>query len=490
MIPNLRVSFLFSFMLLTLCAVAQNETEALRYSFKDNAGSARVTAMGGAFGALGGDLSALSINPAGIAVFRSSELSMSLGLNSHAVNTTFRDIENEQRQFGLNVPHIGLVGVTTSNNPNWSRVNFGISFNRTSSFNEKFISRGRANGNSFLEQYVSQANGFFGDELVNEFPFGAGLAWDTFLIDPIDTVNLSQYISANPGGEYDQMKTVTRNGHASETVVALGGVYQDVLHVGVTLGFPSISFSEESQYIEENLPANSELESFTQTETINTTGRGVNLKIGGIMKVTDYLRVGLAFHTPSILTITDTYDTEIRSNFKDGEQYTALSPLGNFEYRLRTPARYVVSAAYILGKSGIISADYEFINYRGANMRQSYTAIDPYNFSSENEFIDESFRGAHNVRLGAEMRLNKYLSLRGGFALQQSAEDPTLIANISDRMNYSGGIGYRKSGYFFDIAYRLATWQNTYFITNPQLAPQSSLDHRQGQFVVSFGIKY
>lgn len=474
----------------TLSASAQNETEALRYSFKDNSGSARVTAMGGAFGALGGDLSALSINPAGIAVFRNSELSMSLGVNSRAVGTNFRDTETNEMQFGINVPHIGLVGVTTSNNPSWSRVNFGISFNRTNSFNERFRSTGETQGNSFLEQYVNQANGFFGEELSGEFPFGAGLAWDTYLIDPIDTNNLDQYISANPYGQYQQTKLVTRNGHASETVVALGGVYEERLYLGATLGFPSISFSEETQYTEAQLDPDHQLESFTQTETITTNGRGINLKLGAILKVTDYLRLGLAYHTPSVLTITDTYDTEISSTFKDGERYNALSPIGSFEYRLRTPSRYVLSAAYILGKSGIISADYEFINYSKAAMRTSYNAIDPYSFETENEIIDQFFRGAHNVRLGAEMRITKPLSIRAGFALQQSAEDPSLVSSISDRMSYSAGVGYRKSGYFFDIGYRLSQWEDTYFIYNPNLVPQSKLNHRQGQFLVSFGLRY
>lgn len=469
---------------------AQNETEALRYSFKENSGSARVTAMGGAFGALGGDLTALSINPAGIAVFRHSEMSMSLGLNSRAVGTTFRGTTSDEMQYGLNVPHIGLVGVTTSNNPRWSRVNFGISFNRINSFNERFRSTGDTQGNSFLEQYVNQANGFFGEELSGEYPFGAGLAWDTYLIDPIDTNNLDQYISANPYGQYLQSKLVTRNGHASETVVALGGVYEERLYLGATLGFPSISFSEETQYSESQLDPNHQLDSFTQTETITTNGRGINLKLGAILKVTDYLRLGLAYHTPSVLTITDTYDTEISSTFKDGERYNALSPIGSFEYRLRAPSRYVISAAYILGKSGIISADYEFINYSGANMRSSYNAIDPYSFEAENEIIDHVFRGAHNVRLGAELRISKPLSIRAGFAFQQSAEDPTLISSISDRMSYSAGIGYRKSGYFFDIGYRLTQWEDTYFIYNPDLVPQSKLIHRQGQLVVSFGLRY
>lgn len=446
--------------------------------------------MGGAFGALGGDLSALSINPAGIAVFRHSELSMSLGINSRAVGTSFRETKTDEMQYGLNVPHIGIIGVTTSNNPSWSRVNFGISFNRTNSFNERFRSTGETQGNSFLEQYVSQANGFFGEELSGAYPFGAGLAWDTYLIDPIDTNNLDQYISANPYGHYQQSKLVTRNGHASETVVALGGVYEERLYLGLTLGFPNISFTEESQYTESQLAQEHQLESFTQTETITTNGRGINLKLGAILKVTDYLRLGLAYHTPSVLTITDTYDTELSSTFKDGERYTALSPIGSFEYRLRTPSRYVLSAAYILGKSGILSADYEFINYSGAKMRSAYSAIDPYSFEAENEIIDLVFRGAHNVRLGAELRLSKPLSIRAGFALQQSAEDPTLVSRISDRTSYSAGIGYRKSGYFVDIGYRLTEWEDTYFIYNPNLVPESNLEHRQGQFVVSVGLRY
>lgn len=61
--------FLFIGILSMSFLSAQDITDALRYSQQDILGTARYRAMSGAFGALGGDLSALQINPAGSAVF-------------------------------------------------------------------------------------------------------------------------------------------------------------------------------------------------------------------------------------------------------------------------------------------------------------------------------------------------------------------------------------------------------------------------------------
>ena len=58
---------------------AQNELDALRYSNTGTGGTARSYAMANAFGALGADLSAFHINPAGLGLYRKSEVSIGLG---------------------------------------------------------------------------------------------------------------------------------------------------------------------------------------------------------------------------------------------------------------------------------------------------------------------------------------------------------------------------------------------------------------------------
>ena len=59
-------------------AHAQQVADALQYAQDDINGTARFRAMGGAFGALGGDLSALNVNPAGSAIFTTNFAAITL----------------------------------------------------------------------------------------------------------------------------------------------------------------------------------------------------------------------------------------------------------------------------------------------------------------------------------------------------------------------------------------------------------------------------
>src|SRR5674536_391977 len=72
-----RIGLLISAVLFMFQGViAQNVDDALRYSQSFYGGTARFMSMGGAFTALGGDISSLSQNPAGLGVFRSSEITL------------------------------------------------------------------------------------------------------------------------------------------------------------------------------------------------------------------------------------------------------------------------------------------------------------------------------------------------------------------------------------------------------------------------------
>lgn len=321
----------FVVLLAALSVLGQNEADALRYSYQEPVGSARFTAMGGAFGALGAEFSAISINPAGLGLFRRSEISFSLGLNEHQTQTRFGTNVNQsdQSKWNFNIPQIGIVGSNGTSNADWSRVNFAVGYNRLRNYNERFVSTGYQTNNSLLELFASQANGLIGDDLYDVYPFGPALAYDTYLINPLDSLTEDQYTSVNPYGRFSARKDVERSGHMGETVVSVGGAYQDRLYIGASLGFPSINFREKSTYSEFNLETEHELSSFSYTEELRTSGRGVNFKLGAIYKVTEHLRVGAAWHSPSYLSLTDSYNTEANANFKDGDQLSSESPDGS-----------------------------------------------------------------------------------------------------------------------------------------------------------------
>jgi hypothetical protein len=485
-----RVMFVMAFCSLQLVTSAQNEVDALRYSQTSPFGSARYTAMGGAFGALGGDFSAISFNPAGIGIYRRSTTSLSLGLIDQHSTSVYEQNSVFDDAYRMNIPQIGIVSTSKPSDQNWTRFSFGVGYNQLKNFNESFTVSGNALNTSLTEIFVLQAQGIPGEELTNSFPFGAGLAWESYLINPADTTDANNYISAIPYGSLKQTNVVERRGRMGETVLAFGGSYQDRLYLGLSLGFPVVRFEEKSSYTESDVDPDLDIQDYTINQELFTSGNGINVKLGGIYRVTNQFRVGASWHSPSFISLNDTYETSVVSRFKNGDTYSANSPYGTFEYGLRTPSRYTTSAAYILGKLGVVSADYEFVDYSKAKLRTASSILYSGDFTQENGVIRDIYRGTHNIKLGLEMRVADYWRLRAGAGLSQSPYvegATTLTTNI---ITYSGGFGYRGQSFFVEAGYSFQESDKDWYLYDPQRVDAASLKSSQGQGVITVGFAY
>ncbi|MFM1930964.1 MAG: hypothetical protein RL226_267 [Bacteroidota bacterium] len=466
----------------------QNEVDALRYSLTEPLGSARYAGMAGAFGALGADFSSLYINPAGIGVFRRSEMALTFGVSGMNTNASYRDNTTSTNDFQFHLPQMGVVGASPGNG-SWKFVNYGIGYTKTANFNQTFNVTGTVTDASLTRLFAQQANGTNYDELYDAFPFGAGLAWETYLIDPIDTVTTDQFIPAVPYGSVDQRYEVQTSGHMGETVFSAGGNYNDNLFVGVTLGLPVVRFNRRMTYRESNIDQSLPLASFTYTDNLSTTGSGINVKLGAIYRVSDVLRVHAAWHSPSSISLSDAWTTGIDSQFKDGSSYSSFSD-GVYQYRIKTPGRAFMGAAVILGKYGIVSADYEMINYSNARLRQSNTFLDDYNFEAENSTIEALYRNANNVRIGTEWRIANEFRVRGGWAFQQDPFANGATNGTSHILTYSGGLGYRGDHLFIDLGYQHRTYDSELYLFDPSLTSATNLSQAKGEFIFGVGIRY
>ena len=116
--------FLFSLVFIANYSYSQGEVEALKYSRNELYGTARSMAMGNAFGALGGDITGVSINPAGIAVYRSSEVVVTLGIQQNTAKVG--DINTKVNDFNL---HNWICGLSLRNEV-MPMINFGFSYNK------------------------------------------------------------------------------------------------------------------------------------------------------------------------------------------------------------------------------------------------------------------------------------------------------------------------------------------------------------------------
>jgi hypothetical protein len=339
---------------------------------------------------------------------------------------------------------------------------------------------GYNNENSLLTTYVNEVNRS-GANPEDWDPFGARLAYDSYLIN-YDSIDKMQWVAYMQSGKVQQTKTVETSGSLNETVLSAGANISDKLFLGITFAFPFIRYEEYSIYTEDDTKnTDKEFNSFQKNDYLNTRGNGFNFKAGFIFMPVQYVRIGGAIHTATnFYNMSDSYHSTMNSYFIAGEQYYNYSPDGYFEYELRTPFRAQGNLAVLIGKYGLISADYEYIDYSDASLRSF-----DYSFSDENNAIRTQYTAANNLRLGAEIK-SGILAFRGGYSF--CATPFRDAGNTGDRNGYSFGIGVRDKGYFVDFAYNHSNTEAKYYLYGT--APPSTNRIRTNAYSLSMGFRF
>jgi hypothetical protein len=485
----------FVILILTLISsaiFAQNEIDALRYSLINYSGTARFNSMSGAYGAVGANFSSLSQNPAGIGLYRKSEFTITPVLSSNNTESNYLGNMNNDSRNTLYLGNIGYVMSINLNENNASQlkqIQFGFGVNRTAMFNNRMVIHGLNNTNSLLTQYLddADASGSNPNDLVTNYGFGAGLASETQLLY-LDTNNVWQADLPN-GGLY-QTKTIETKGGMTETVLSAGTNFADKLYLGMTFGFAHINYQEVSVYTEkddDNLSPY--LKSFERSEYLDTKGTGFNFKFGFIYKPVDFIRIGGAIHTPTTYnTMHDSYGATMTAYYdqpplstSNSTHFVASSPDGNYDYKLTTPMRILGSLAVILGQNGLISADYEYIDYSTARLHAS-----DYSFSTENNTINKSYTAANNLRFGAEWKAG-ILAFRGGYSLYGSPYKGESMSGLGSRTGFSFGLGIQEKAYFIDLSYNHLNSKDKYYIYG--YAPASDNTYNTNSYSLTVGFR-
>jgi long-subunit fatty acid transport protein len=249
-----------------------------------------------------------------------------------------------------------------------------------------------------------------------------------------------------------------------------------------------VRFRETGNYNENVVSTDEDLRNWRYVDELNTRGTGLNIKFGVIARVQEWLRVGAAVHSPTYLTLSDQYTTSMYSDFRDGSHYEWDSPYGSFTYSLRTPARYMANMAFVLGKSGLVSADYEYTDYSRAEL--SDTGIgEGYSFDAENEAVKTIYRGTHSVKAGMEWRLTEAFRLRAGAAYRQSPFESGVAVNTPELI-YSGGFGWRKDAFSAEFVLMHRQRDESYFLYDPSAVSETSMQQQRWAGLISLGFRY
>jgi len=461
---------------ITVSAKAQNIDDAGLFSQYEQGATARFKALGNAQTALGGDISNIAGNPAGLGFFNNSDFSLTLdyfGDKNQATyfgnqTTATRDrVGLNQVGMVFNIPSLRARGSNLTEG--WLNFNVGISYNKTNSFYTNLNYGGHNNESSISDFMADPNSGIFHD-------FG----WDAGMIDiGDDNLYFPMGATDNEQRYYNQVK-----GSQSETNLAIGANYSNKLYLGAAISYSYISHRNSIRYEEDGYlmdqdyvdpgsrflnPGQAQDDPRFYNELLNsdyqyddeyygdTRGSGVNLKLGLIYRPVDMIRIGLSATTPTWYSMsTDYSDYYGITNFQAGtgneiSWYEYPLEANYYEYNLRTPYRLNGGLAAVFGQ-GLISADVEYIGY--SNMKISTDDV-----SLDQQYADDisaTYKGAVNLKVGAEYMVVPQFLIRAGY---NHTGNPYKEADYSAR-TISGGLGLRFGNYYVDATYQ--NWQQEY----------------------------
>lgn len=477
---------------LSIISFAQTAGDALRYSYWQYGGSARYMATAGSTGALGGDYSSIISNPASIAAFRRSEFAFTPGISISGTESNFAGNTFSEKKTKANINHASIV-FAKAKPGNWKTVNFGLGYNKLADFNQNFNYTGRTQG-SIVNHFLNLAQGFTPGELSDT---DTGLAYDTYLIylpDPEDAPTFYE----NDFGSEDQttkFQNVANSGSMGEMNLSVGGNFDHKLYLGASIGIPFVNYSYTKTY--EETDEDDSVPNFNSVEfreNLNTSGVGFNINLGAIYRINQAIRLGASFHSPTWISLTDSYSNGMTSSLTLSgitEERESESEIFNYEYRQSTPMRLKGHMGFIIKKLGFVSAEVEYLNYaqNKYNFNNISSSGDLAIESERNAEIQNLFKSTVNLKVGTEFVIKKQYRVRAGYALLGNPYvNNTEIFNSNQ---FSIGAGYRKDNFFVDLAYVHRVGSEFYQAYNQESSsPMLENDLTSSNVLLTVGLKF
>lgn len=505
-------------LLFSKISLAQTPDDALRNAwFIPGGNTARSLAIGGAMGSLGGDISAINTNPAGLGFYKTSEVVISPGFIFNNSTSDYRGSNNSG--ITKNAFALGTSGFVIGGNQQYdgkSYNTFGVTFSQIASFNNRVYYNGDNNLTSYSEQYLEELTRDGADisATSNNYIFGSTLAYFTYLIDSVNDAsgNLIGYRSlANPSTGLSQEYNSITSGGIYELALGYANNTNNKLYFGTSLGIPLSLYKNELNYTETDISGNDNNDfgysKFHQTITSN--GIGLNFKLGAIYKPDEYFRLGFAIHIPSFFSYaSDKIRADMTTNTEayagtvsqTSDDLNGGNP-GTNTYTQSSPWRAIFSGSFVFRESsdarlqrGFLTVDVEYVNYQStryyANQDVNGNA-DPLQkqyFDALKQATKDYLKSTFNFRLGAEIKFSPWM-VRGGVAYYGSPyEDNFLKAN---KMMVAGGFGYRDKGIFIDLTYAYSINKDVSFPYRLNDAPNTfaNIKNNRGNGLLTVGFK-
>ncbi|MFC0603951.1 OmpP1/FadL family transporter [Winogradskyella pulchriflava] len=498
-------------MLSTSYILAQDVTDAIRYSIDEIQGTARFRAMSGAFGALGGDMSGVSINPAGSAIFNNSHASVSIGVFNKNNDVNYFNGSNSDSDSNLDLNQLGATFVFTNSNPNspWKKFTLGAAYDNTANLNNEWRASG-TNTTSIDSYFLAFTNTI-------EIPFGilklqpgefieeaysdigtipddgysiqqAFLGYWSGIIDPENlddntNNNETNYVSNISPGNFNQNYLYSETGYNGKLAFNFATDYDDKFFFGLNLNTHFINYEKFTSLNETNSNAGSVVNSLRFENLLSTTGSGFSFQLGTIVKLTPELRAGVSYNSPTWYRVSEELVQGINSNIAD-QDIRYISDIINIypEYKLKTPGKITGSLAYVFGKQGLLSFDYSVKDYSNAKFKPT---SDP-SFSDLNNDISNALTSAASYKFGGEYR-HKQFSFRGGYRFEESPYKDDM--RLGDLTGYSLGLGYTFGDFNLDVAFSQAERETNHQLYNVGLTDSAQVQTKFTDVIITLGFR-
>lgn len=455
-------------------------SDALRYAIDELNGTARFRGMSGSMGAIGGDLSAININPAGSVVFKYNTFSATVSGFNQKNNSTYFGTKSTENDFKLDLNQIGAVFVfdNTDTNSGWKKLSLGVNYENTNNFNNQVFSRGTNPYNSIGNYFVDAAQGYELEFLQTQpgesvsslysylgetggLGFGAQqafLGYQGYIVSPFDDEdpnNIDYFTNIPNGGNFYQENYIKSKGYNGKLTGNFAANYADILSLGMNLNIHFTDITKSTSLYESNdnpeYVTGSTVKRIQFDNDLYTYGRGFSFNLGAIAKVTNEFRLGLAYESPTWYALNDELSQRlIVVNSDENGTYTdVVDPnIVNIypSYNVQTPSKLTGSAAYIFGTKGFINIDVSSKDYGNTKFKPKNDVL----YGSLNDFMSDNLKRTLSYNIGGEYKI-KQISLRAGYRFEESPYKVDAV--FGDLIGYSGGLGYSFNNARIDLSY-------------------------------------
>lgn len=490
------------------CSQAQNIEQVRFFTQDDLGGSARFQALSGAFGALGGDLSSIMVNPAASSVFQFNEIGGSIGFFNSRNNADYfgTDTANDDLQLELNQLGAVIVLENTGNGP-WKKLAFGVNAQMKSSFDYTLNIFGMNNRNGLDTYFLNYAAGVdidllrvfedMGETVSGQYAYlgsnyGYGLqqaflGYQSYVFDYDSDTN--SYVSSALYNSVRHNHQYQTRGNNWAIAMNFSAQYSDWLYLGANLNIHAVELTQRTKTIEDGYADESFLREVYFENNLYTFGGGVSAQFGAILKPSESLRLGLSYTTPTWYSLEEelTQHIETVNTDEDGllfDRFINPNVVNVYEeYTIKTPAELRGSLAYVFGKQGLISFDYILKNHQNSNIGPSESVV----FQQINSQIENQWKTTNSYRLGTEWRRGG-ISLRGGYHLDESPYNDTSV--FGDLTGYSLGLGFNFGNNTLDIAYVNSDRNSEHRLYDVGLTDMAQISSSISRITLSLNLKF